>query len=58
MGMETVMLAIIAGAFLVFGVGVGYADFVANEKAITPEEEQAARLRAVPAKAPALKKAA
>lgn len=59
--MEAIMLVIIAGAFAVFLVGVGYVDTIANAKAITYDEEQARRKPVIPAQAEkpvALKQAA
>ena len=55
MGAEAIMLAIIVGAFAAFIIAVGTVDLVADEKAITYEQEQAARLQAVPVKAKAAK---
>lgn len=51
MGADIIMLAIIAVGFAAFIIGVGYADIVADEKAITYDQEQVARLQAVPVKA-------
>lgn len=51
MGMETVMLAIIAGAFGVFFAGVLYVDLIASANAITFDEEQAMRQKPVSVKA-------
>lgn len=52
MGMETIMLAIIAGAFGVFMVGVMFVSSIAGAQAITFEEEQAKAKKPVPAPAP------
>lgn len=48
MGTEAIILAIIVGAFSAFAIAVGYVNVIASAKAITWEQEQAARAKSTP----------
>lgn len=48
MGLETLVIALIIGGFAAFVIFIGFVDVIANERAITPEQELAARAAAQP----------